>query len=82
MPCTCEAHKNGAEIKIQGHQYRFEEAEGAQRWPMWRYRCSCGKTGIYQYQSDSVSYHQWLGHVHRATGFTRKPTTPPASRPA
>lgn len=76
MPCTCEVHKHGAEIKIDNHIYRVEEREGPGDWVAWRYRCSCGKASVYQYQSDAVCYHQWLNHVRRAA------LPKPASRPA
>lgn len=32
----------------------------------WRWLCSCGGRGQWQYQSPNVAYHSWLQHVVKA----------------
>lgn len=68
-PCACEKHKTGAPVELYGHRFECASDE-VERQGMflqrWRYVCSCGSRGHWTFQSDSVVYHSWLGHIQRA----------------
>lgn len=64
--CThCEGN-NGelgeVDTAFQGKtaMHRFDRESEVDRW---RWICSCGSKGHWQYQSPNVAYHSWLNHV-------------------
>lgn len=66
--CSCRKHAKSASTTIGEHTfYRYTKKENAAglTFYKWMWSCSCGAVGKWQYQSDSVTYHQWLDHVKR-----------------
>lgn len=66
LPCTagCEEHKDGQPTHIGKHEFAVLTKTTEHGWG-WVWKCACGGVGRWQYQSGSVSYHQWLKHVEK-----------------
>lgn len=73
-PCACDKHRDGAPTALHGHRFECASDE-VERQGMflqrWRYVCSCGSRGRWTFQSDSVVYHSWLGHIRRTQAQRR-----------
>lgn len=62
--CRCWKHPTGGPVELYGHRFSWESGTG----PLgqgFRWRCSCGGVGAWQYQSEFAAYHSWTGHVGR-----------------
>lgn len=52
------------------HVVDVVESTGTHDWPRWRWRCTCGRRGRWQYQSPDASTLLAARHVARAEEAT------------